>query len=448
MPYYRTKYGKHYHETKYCCGANIPVSSSTGLTPCSRCCQGARAKRDEGDAGGTAVMSAGAPEEPLVGTYVAPEEEIPAEAPEEASAKGKATFHLEGWVEIEDGYDLAIESVYEVADDAAEEAADDIIAFPPEVDAPDLDDEQARQLAEMTRWWMETHAAEPTLDPMMEEVCAREATASVARRVSESQDMPVPLATAENPADTAHDLLESSPLRKELLDKARALANLGTRMGVPGAGLLLPVIDVVGKIPVSAMRGIRVMASDIRSRMAYSRAVRRVMRQEGCDRYTAECLHAWNREKELRAAQSAAASVIKEDLIYKSLTTPGLSADDIIFEDIQSIGTRLRSGQWIVDEEKYNSHQTLALARVLQRRLEQEGYGDKVTPAILQRMREEEGLQVGEESAVTLALRGVMAEHDFRVGTAKRAARRWARMRAVREKQAAAIASAGTDPAA
>ena len=477
MPF-KTKYGSHYHETQFCCGASIPCSSTEGLSPCSLCC-GKSAKG--GSAGGTgggpssasgagAAFAAASGDDPqvVVGSYAMPDGGGISDAMADnirAATGGmdpsafvkedgtytlvdmrgnKATLHPDGRVELSKGSGIEVELI---SDEPVEgPVADDAAGLPAKGESSaSTEDERSKQLDDMVKWWAETHGPGKPFDPVREQLHARAAEASVAERVSESKDVPTPLATMENASDTAHDLLESSPFRKELLDKAKSLAKIGAKAGVPGAGLFLPVLDVVGKIPVSALRGLHIVSQDMRNRISHSRSVRCMMRKERCDRFTAECLCAWAREKQLKAAQSASASIIKEDLIVKSATNPSISVDDIVFEDVFNISARLRSGRWIVNEKLYKPHQTLALARVLQQRLEQEGYGDKVTPDILRRMRDEEGLAPGEESAATLALRGLMAEHDFRVGTAKRAARRWSRMKAAKSKQ---VPVSSVEPAA
>ena len=467
MPF-KTKYGSHYHETQFCCNASIPCSSTEGLLPCSLCCgKSAKGESPAGTSDSTAAASGagaalatgvGDDSQVVVGSYTVPGDGIsettldsiraatggmdPSAFEQEGGAYAitdaqgnRATFHPDGTVEFVKGAGTEVEAISEQRPDG-ERATGDVASLPAKGESSAATaDERARQLDDIVKWWAETHGPGKPFDPIRERLHARAEEASIAERVSESKDVPTSLATMENASDTAHDLLESSPFRKELLDKARGLAEIGAKAGVPGAKLLLPVLDIVGKIPISSLRGLHIVSADARNRISHSRAVHRMMQRERCDRFTAECLCAWAREKQLKAAQSASASIIKEDLAAKRASNPSASADDIVFEDVFNISARLRSGRWIVNEKLYKPHQTLALARVLQQRLEQEGYGDKINSDILARMKEEEGLGDGEESAATLALRGVMADHDFRVGTAKRAARRWSRMKAAKTKQ-------------
>lgn len=217
------------------------------------------------------------------------------------------------------------------------------------------------------------------------------------------------------PQTTAPRLLSTPHLARATLTLSDATLDWGLRHNsVPavrklGSGLR----DALGFLQLSVRNGIRSQRHD--------RQLRRTMRQNECDDYSARCILALERERHLEHTQRSASEYIQRQMRWSNAGAGGrqVTYDDVVMGSIGQIARRTMDDYGIRASKTMSVDQTISLARILHYSIEEGGYADKITPGLIERVRRERGLAPDEADALTIAMDRAMRSHQFRTVTAR-----------------------------
>lgn len=184
---------------------------------------------------------------------------------------------------------------------------------------------------------------------------------------------------------------------------------------------MMPTIRRIGKGFKSTFGRLQLTISDRAHFQRTERMVRRAMRQNECDEYSARCMVAASCEAKLDRAQRSAAEYIRYQMKWSNAGDPNrrVTYGDVVCNRLRSISEDTARGYGMSDTDWCSVNQTIALSRSIQRAFEESGYADKITPRLIERMRQERGLSPDENDAMTMAMESAMRASQFRAGRAR-----------------------------